>query len=48
MPKKKNYLKWHEEEDYDIYDDEYIEELLEDDEISAAEEGFMMGYNHAS
>ena len=32
-------------EDIDIYDDEYVEELLEDDEISAEERGFMAGYN---
>ncbi|MFH1591874.1 MAG: hypothetical protein ABIB47_00710 [Candidatus Woesearchaeota archaeon] len=31
----------------DIYDEEYMEELLEDDEISPEEEAFMMGYNGA-
>lgn len=35
------------EELEDIYDDDYIEELLEDDEISPEEEGFMLGYNRA-
>ena len=30
----------------DIYDPEYVEELLEDDEISAEEEAFMIGYNN--
>lgn len=39
---KKNKLFY--EEDHDIYDDEYIEELLEDDEISPEEEAFMIGY----
>ena len=29
----------------DIYDPEYVEELLEDDEISVEEEAFMIGYN---
>lgn len=33
------------EEDLDIYDPEYVEALLEDDEISVEEEGFMRGYN---
>ena len=28
----------------DIYDEEFVEELLEDDEIDAAEAGFMHGY----
>lgn len=42
------------EEREDIYDetdkyfnDEQIEELLEDDEISSEEAGFMLGYNEA-
>ena len=44
MKKRKNY--WAEDlESADIYDEEYVSELLEDDEISAAEEGFMRGYN---
>ena len=30
--------------DNDIYEQDYIEEALEDDEISAEEEGFMLGY----
>jgi hypothetical protein len=30
--------------DKDIYEQDYIEEALEDDEISAEEEGFMLGY----
>lgn len=36
------------EEDYeedDIYDDQFVEELREDDEISDIEEAFMKGYN---
>lgn len=28
----------------DIYEQDYIEEALEDDEISIEEEGFMVGY----
>ena len=32
---------------YDIYNEEYVEELLEDDEISPEEEAFMIGYNKA-
>ena len=45
--RKKSFEKDFLEEDLDIYDGEYVEELLEDDEISAAEEGFMRGYNKA-
>lgn len=30
--------------DDDIYEQDYIEKALEDDEISAEEEGFMLGY----
>ena len=30
--------------DFNFYDDDSREELLEDDEISAEEEGFMKGY----
>ncbi len=36
-----------EEEDFDIYDQDYVEELLEDDEISSEEQAFMRGYNGA-
>ena len=32
------------EEKLDFYNENQIEESLEDDEISSAEEGFMMGY----
>ena len=35
------------EEDLDIYDQDYVEELLEDDEISSEEQAFMRGYNGA-
>lgn len=42
MKKKKNSLVY---EDEDIYDENYVEELLEDDEISEQEEAFMIGYN---
>ncbi|MEK6826559.1 MAG: hypothetical protein AABX90_02940 [Nanoarchaeota archaeon] len=46
MPRKKRSI---ENEDliYDVYDEGYMEELLEDDEISPEEEAFMMGYNGA-
>ena len=43
MKKKKDYFV--NEDDYDIYDTDYVEELLEDDEISGEEEAFMSGYN---
>jgi len=43
---KKNKLP-DEESEYDIYDEDYAEELLEDDEISPEEEAFMVGYNGA-
>ena len=33
-----------ENHDEDVYEDEGREELVEDDEIDAAEEGFMQGY----
>ena len=42
MDKKKKF-QW--DEDLDIYDADFVEELLEDDEISAEEEAFMTGYN---
>ncbi len=45
MKKKKDQLEY--EEDYDIYDEDYVEELLEDDEISDREEAFMNGYNES-
>ncbi len=41
-------LDYEEERDYeedDIYDDTFVEELREDDEISDVEEAFMKGYN---
>lgn len=47
MKKKKNQLEYEEEQDYDIYDGVYVEELLEDDEISDREEAFMNGYNES-
>jgi hypothetical protein len=54
-PKKKHYIKprpedfeeaekaEHEHENEDIYESDERERLLEDDEITAAEEGFMRG-----
>ena len=35
------------EEKENIYNSEYRQELLEDDEIDAVEEGFMNGYNQS-
>ncbi|MBI2109844.1 hypothetical protein HYT58_01570 [Candidatus Woesearchaeota archaeon] len=35
------------EEDKDLFDEENLEELAEDDEISSEEEGFMSGYRDA-
>jgi len=32
------------EDDTDIYTDSFVENFSEDDEISTAEEGFMVGY----
>ena len=43
--KKRFYLEV--EKDLDIYSEEARESLIEDDEISSAEEGFMEGYEHA-
>jgi len=43
MKKKKQY--WKEENlEEDIYQEEFREQLVEDDAISDAEEGFMQGY----
>ncbi len=33
-----------EEIDFDIYTENIVEDYLDEDEISAAEEGFMIGY----
>jgi len=44
MARRRKYI---EDYDVDIYDEAYVEELLEDDEISPEEEGFMIGYNGA-
>lgn len=35
------------DEDQDVYADEYLEELGEGDEIDPFEEGFMRGHNKA-
>lgn len=43
--KKRIYLEV--EEDLDIYNEEARESLIEDDEISSAEEAFMEGYENA-
>ena len=36
------------DQDEDIYSAESVENLLEDDELSVAEEGFMQGYDNDS
>lgn len=33
-----------EESQEDFYNEKYLEEYIEDDEINAEEEGFMLGY----
>ena len=35
----------YEDEEVNVYNDEAREELVDDDEITAEEEGFMKGYN---
>ena len=35
------------DQEENLYDDEFIEEAVDDDEISPEEEGFMLGYNGA-
>jgi hypothetical protein len=42
MPDEEDYEQEYED---DIYGDEFVEELREDDEISDVEEAFMKGYN---
>ena len=37
-------MKETEESEEDFYNPEYLEEYMEDDEINAQEEGFMIGY----
>jgi len=37
-------MKEAEESEEDFYNAEYLEEYMEDDEINAEEEGFMLGY----
>ena len=44
---KRKKMPWNEKTTEDVYDEDYVEDLLEDDEISAEEEGFMVGYNQA-
>ena len=34
-----------EEHEMDIYDEKSVSGMLEDDELDAAEEGFMLGYD---
>lgn len=36
------------DEDADVYEEEGMEEAVEEDEISSVEEGFMRGYKEAS
>ncbi len=44
---KRKRTSWDKKTIEDVYDENYVEDLLEDDEISAEEEGFMVGYNQA-
>ncbi len=37
--------KMDEENDIDVYDERGASDLLDDDEVSASEEGFMLGYD---
>ena len=37
-----------EKENQDIYNQEFVEEMIDDDEISMEEVGFMQGYNEGS
>ena len=43
MKEKKNYSEELEEK-ADFYDETYLEDELDNDEITSIEEGFMMGY----
>ena len=36
--------KYEENSEEDFYNQKYLEEYIEDDEINSEEEGFMMGY----
>jgi len=47
MKKKKDFLEYEENLDYDIYDGDYVEILLDDDELTDEEEAFMRGYNES-
>lgn len=35
------------DQEQNLYDDEFVEEAVGDDEISPEEQGFMLGYNDA-
>ena len=37
-----------EKENQDIYNQEFVEEMIDDDEINMEEAGFMQGYNEGS
>ena len=41
---KKRKLNWEKEFEEDIYEEEFREQMVEDDSITDAEEGFMLGY----
>lgn len=45
MPEEEEFDQERDYEEDDIYDDSFVEELREDDEISDVEEAFMKGYN---
>ena len=44
MPRKKKYYEEEFNEEYDIYSEQGMEDLADDDAISAGELGFMRGY----
>jgi len=35
------------DQEENVYDEDFVEEAIDDDEISPEEEGFMLGYNDA-
>ncbi|MBS3140579.1 hypothetical protein J4405_00370 [Candidatus Woesearchaeota archaeon] len=41
---KKRKLNWEKEFEEDIYEENFREQMVEDDSITDAEEGFMLGY----
>ena len=48
MPRRRYVEREQEEDDMNVYSEETRELLLEDDELSAEEEGFLAGYESAA